>query len=106
LLHAAAVRFAEHSLLSAEALAQRAFELATVAAVRVCASDALARVLAAQGRWTDALALDTAGRSEHGELPERSHRMARCAMDAAQPELAAVLIARAMRWVMIPRMCM
>jgi DNA-binding NarL/FixJ family response regulator len=85
----------EHALLGSEALARRALDLATTPAEREAASDALARGLAAQGRWTEALALDEAADREHGEQPARRHRMASCAMDAAQPEVANALITRA-----------
>jgi DNA-binding CsgD family transcriptional regulator/tetratricopeptide (TPR) repeat protein len=92
---AAAAQLAEHALLSAEVLARRALDLARVPAARAAASDTLARVLAAQGRWTDALALDTAADRDYGEQQDRRYRMATCAMDAAQPELAGALVARA-----------
>ena len=84
LVEAAAAHLADHALLSAEAVAQRALDLAAVANVRADASDALARILAVQGRWTEALALDTAADREHGEQAARRYRMATCAMDAAQ----------------------
>src|SRR5205085_8995399 len=50
--------------LQGEALARRARELARSSTTIVAAADALAAALAAQGRWTEALALDgdTVGR--------------------------------------------
>jgi DNA-binding NarL/FixJ family response regulator len=95
LTEAATARLDEHALLSAEALARRAFDLARAPTARVEASDMLARVLAVQGRWTDALVLDEAADREHGETAARRRRMAACAVEAAQPDVARVLIARA-----------
>ena len=93
---AATARLDEHALLErGSAGSTRARISATASATRAAASDALAAVLAVQGRWTDALALDEATDREHGEQIERRHRMASCAMDAALPELAEALIARA-----------
>jgi DNA-binding NarL/FixJ family response regulator len=95
LTDAASTRLGEHALLGAESLAHRALELATDPAARLAASDTLARVLAVQGRWTDALALDATADREHGEDPARRRRMAACAVEAAQPDLARALVTRA-----------
>jgi DNA-binding CsgD family transcriptional regulator/tetratricopeptide (TPR) repeat protein len=92
---AASRRLDEHALLSAEALARRALDLAIDPPERKAASDTLARALATQGRWTDALTLDETADRAHGEDPARRRRMAACAVEAAQPDLARVLIARA-----------
>ena len=45
--------------------------------------NAVTCVLAAQGRWSEALALDEAAEREHGEDGARRHRMAACAIEAA-----------------------
>ena len=95
LANAAIGQLDAHALLGAEGLARRSLDRATETATRETASDALARVLAAQGRWTDALALDAAADRAYGEQRTRRHRMATCAMDAAQPDLATELIGRA-----------
>jgi len=92
---AATNRLGEHALLSAEELARRALDVAVAGPLRADATDALARTLAAQGRWNDALALDESTGTEHGETPERRLRMASCAVEAGRPELAKVVIARA-----------
>lgn len=92
---AAEIRVDEHALLNAEALAERAFDLARAPGVRASASDARARALAAQGRWSEALDVDQATVAEHGETSARQHRMATSAIDAGQPELARPTIDRA-----------
>jgi ATP/maltotriose-dependent transcriptional regulator MalT len=92
---AATTSLAEHALLGAEALARKAVELARAPQTRDEASDALARALAVQGRWSDALALDEEAVSEHGATPTRRNRMALCAVEAARPDIASALIARA-----------
>jgi DNA-binding CsgD family transcriptional regulator/tetratricopeptide (TPR) repeat protein len=93
---AAEIRVDEHALLNAELLAQRAFDLARSPSARASASDARARALAAQGRWSDALDVDQATVADHGETSPRQHRMATSAIEAGQPELARPIIARAM----------
>jgi DNA-binding CsgD family transcriptional regulator/tetratricopeptide (TPR) repeat protein len=82
LVEAARISLAAHALLRAESLATRARELATAASVVGAADDALAAVLAAQGRWAEALELDqaTARRAPFSE--DRWIRMARSALDA------------------------
>jgi DNA-binding CsgD family transcriptional regulator/tetratricopeptide (TPR) repeat protein len=92
---AANVQLRRHALLSAETLAREALELASGPEARTAASDALASALAVQGRWTDALALDEVADRENGETRERRRRMAACAVEAAQPEIAAALVTRA-----------
>jgi DNA-binding CsgD family transcriptional regulator/tetratricopeptide (TPR) repeat protein len=96
LASAAEIRVDEHALLNAEAIAQRAFDLARSPVTRAAASDARARALAAQGRWSEALDVDRATVAEHGETSPRQHRMATSAIEAGQPELARPIIARAM----------
>ncbi len=96
LAEAAVARLEAHALLSAESMARRAQERAHEPSTRAVASDALARVLAAQGRCVDALALDEATDRVHGEDPVRRRRMAACAVEAARPDLAAPLIDRAL----------
>ncbi len=92
---AAIEQLGTHALLNAEALGRHALDLATAPMTRAAASDALARVLTAQGRWADALRLDEAADHKYGEETARRRRMATCAMDAAQPALAERLVARA-----------
>ena len=58
------------------------------------AADALARALAAQGRWSDALELDEATVAEHGDTPERRLRRATCALDAGRPEIGEIRSSR------------
>ena len=81
LIEAANISRRAHALLRAESLAERARALARSRDVVDAASDALAAVLAAQGRWTDALALDHALTARSGYSPDRWMRMARCALD-------------------------
>jgi DNA-binding CsgD family transcriptional regulator/tetratricopeptide (TPR) repeat protein len=52
-------------------------------------------VLAAQGRWSDALDVDSTTVAEHGDAPDRRRRMALSALEAGRPELAAPIIERA-----------
>jgi predicted ATPase/DNA-binding NarL/FixJ family response regulator len=96
LASAAEARLDEHALLSAEALAQRAGELAGDAAGRTAASDVLARTFARQGRWNEALELDGAAERQQGPAATRRRRMATCAVEAARPELAQLLVAQAL----------
>jgi len=92
---AARVRLADHMLLGGEVLARSALERAGEPVTRANASDALAEVLAAQGRWADALAADQRTVDEHGETPARRERMALSAIEAGRPELATPIIERA-----------
>jgi DNA-binding NarL/FixJ family response regulator len=92
---AASLRLREHALLGAEDLAARAFALARSPETRRAASDVLAEVLSVQGRWTDALAIDETADREYGEDEVRRRRMASCAIEAARPEVARELVARA-----------
>ncbi len=92
---AADTRLAEHALLGAERLARTALDLALTAATRTDAADALARSLAAQGRWTESLEVDAATVAQHGETSSRRHRMATSALEAGRPELASPIIDRA-----------
>lgn len=92
---AARVRLAEHMLLGGELLARTALERADKPVTRADASDALAEVLAAQGRWADALAADQRTVEEHGETPARRERMALSAIEAGRPQLATPIIERA-----------
>jgi len=88
LTDAARRRLSEHALLGAEALARRALDLAREPETRAAAADVLARILEVQGRWTDALALDAETIGRHGADEARRLRMARCAIESAQPEVA------------------
>jgi hypothetical protein len=90
---AADARLREHALLGAERLARAALDHAATAAAQCDASDALARSLAAQGRWADALDVDRATDARHGETPARRHRMATCALESGRPEVAGPIIA-------------
>jgi DNA-binding CsgD family transcriptional regulator len=81
LIEAATANLGSHALLRAAALAARASELAISPATRDRADDARAATLAAQGRWSDALALDRATVARSGQSSERWMRMARCALD-------------------------
>ena len=96
LSEAARALLAEHALLGAEHLARTAFGVGTDAPTQAGASDVLAQVLAAQGRWADALAIDRATVAEFGETSDRRHRMALCALEAGQPELALPIVERAL----------
>ena len=83
-----------HALLGAERLARRAISLAQVAATRAAAADALAAVLAAQGRWAEALAVDEATVAECGETADRRQRMVLAALEAGDPDRARAVLAR------------
>ena len=52
-------------------------------------------MLAAQGRWSDALELDDATVAAYGDDPDRRLRRAVCALDAGRPEVADAVIAGA-----------
>src|SRR5207244_2558149 len=80
----------------AERTAHAARGLARPPTIRAAAADALARSLASQGRWSEALELDEATVAEHGDTPERRRRRATCALDAGRPELADPIIAVAL----------
>jgi DNA-binding CsgD family transcriptional regulator/tetratricopeptide (TPR) repeat protein len=90
---AAGCRIDEHALLSAEALALAALELTTDVDSREAAADALARALARQGRWSEALARDQEADDAYGPNPTRLRRMATCAIEMGQPERAGTLVA-------------
>src|SRR5204863_1118112 len=96
LARAADVRLHEHALLGAERLARTACELARDLATRSAAADALAASLAAQGRWSEALEVDEAAVTEHGDTPARRDRMATSALEVGRPELATKIIERAL----------
>ncbi|MGZ6899588.1 MAG: ATP-binding protein [Acidimicrobiia bacterium] len=83
----------EHVLLGAERSARRAAQLACRADVRAVVADELARVLAAQGRWFEALELDLATAAEHGDTPDRRMRRIECALDVGRPEVAEAVLA-------------
>jgi DNA-binding CsgD family transcriptional regulator len=96
LFAAAAIReLGDHALLGAERLARQAEEQARSAPARVTAADALAAVLAAQGRWSEALAVDQETVAESGETADRRHRMVAAALDAGDVDLARTLLAHA-----------
>ncbi len=96
LASAAERRLDEYALLAAEQAARAAVELAHSPPTKAMAVDALSRTLAAQGRWADALQLDTVTVAEHGETPERRLRMATSALEAGRSEEAGAIIARAL----------
>ncbi|HTQ92468.1 MAG TPA: AAA family ATPase [Streptosporangiaceae bacterium] len=83
-----------HALLGAERLARQAVGLARTGATRVRAADALAAVLAAQGRWAEALAVDEATVAESGETAGRLHRMLSAALEAGYADRARATLAR------------
>ncbi len=91
---AAAGELAAHALLGAESLARRATGLAAAPATRAAAADALAAVLAAQGRWAEALDIDEATVAGIGDSADRRQRMAAAALEAGYPERAAACLAR------------
>jgi DNA-binding CsgD family transcriptional regulator/tetratricopeptide (TPR) repeat protein len=96
LIEAASRRRRSHALLGAEHLARAALARALDPVRRVAASDAIADALLAQGRWTEALEVDTTTSASYGETPQRRHRMAAAALEAGRPEFAIQLIARAL----------
>jgi DNA-binding NarL/FixJ family response regulator len=93
---AALMQLRDHALLAAEESARAAVALAPEPASRAEAADALANVLVAQGRWSDALALDELTVSEHGEDPARRRRIAAVAIELGRPEAAEPVIERAL----------
>ena len=95
LTNAARIEVRGHALLAAERTARRALELARAPAARAASADALATVLVAQGRWSDALALDETTAAEHGTDPTRRRRMATAALEIGRPDEAEALIAGA-----------
>jgi DNA-binding CsgD family transcriptional regulator/tetratricopeptide (TPR) repeat protein len=92
---AATFRLSSYAPLAAEHAARSALDLAQAREVRAMAADTLSLSLAAQGRWSEALQLDTVTIAEHGETPERRLRMATSALEAGRPEDADPIIARA-----------
>jgi len=88
LTSAARADLQRHALLSAERLARGAVEVASAAETSAQASDALAAVLSAQGRWAEALALDQSTAAELGATAERRQRMALSALEAGNADLA------------------
>jgi predicted ATPase len=92
---AAVSQLDEHALLAAEGLAREALRISHTADQRSLAADGLARVLAAQGRWSEALDIDTATSAQHDETAERRVRMAECALELGRPELASEVVDRA-----------
>src|SRR5690242_12048250 len=91
---AAAGELAAHALLGAESLARRAASLAAAPATRAAAADSLAAVLAAQGRWAEALDIDEATVAGIGDSAGRRQRMAAAALEAGYPDRAAACLAR------------
>jgi DNA-binding CsgD family transcriptional regulator/tetratricopeptide (TPR) repeat protein len=92
---AAACELAAHALLGAERLARRAVDLAGAAQTRAAAADALAAVLAAQGRWADAFEIDEMTIRDGDDSAERRHRMASAALEAGYPDRAKAVLASA-----------
>jgi DNA-binding CsgD family transcriptional regulator/tetratricopeptide (TPR) repeat protein len=76
------------ALLAAEHAARLASSRAATPARKSAAADTLASVLAAQGRWRQALEVDVATTAAFGGTPERRLRRAACALEAGQPDLA------------------
>ncbi len=97
LVAASSAHIAVHASLPAEQAARRAVALAKSTQARVSAADALAQALATQGRWLEALDLDTGTTAEHGSLASRDERMASCAVEAGRPELAEEIVDRALK---------
>ncbi|MEP6661152.1 MAG: AAA family ATPase [Acidimicrobiales bacterium] len=87
----------DHALLAAERAARAACHSARAPLVRAAAADALARSLAWQGRWIEALELDEATIAVHGDTADRRLRRASCALDAGRPEVADAIIAVALQ---------
>jgi DNA-binding CsgD family transcriptional regulator/tetratricopeptide (TPR) repeat protein len=93
---AAKAQLEDHALLGAEQLARDALDRPSASPrSRAAAADTLARALTAQGRWSEAFALDESTVAEHGETPERWSRMATSALEAGRAEDARPIIARA-----------
>jgi DNA-binding CsgD family transcriptional regulator/tetratricopeptide (TPR) repeat protein len=86
----------DHALLAAEHAARGACDIARTPSMRAVAADSLARVLTAEGRWSEAFELDEATVAVHGDTPERRRRRASCALDAGRPEAADPIIAAAL----------
>src|SRR5215467_10915075 len=87
----------EHALLAADGAARAAFETAVETPTHRAAADVLVRVLAAQGRWTEALEIDEDTVRHHGDSPERRYRRASYALDAGRPDLAEHILAAAVQ---------
>jgi DNA-binding CsgD family transcriptional regulator len=92
---AALTELRAHALLGAERLARQAAGLARMSSTRAGAADALATVLAAQGRWADALAVDEATVAESGETAGRLDRMLSAALEAGYADRARAMLTRA-----------
>ncbi len=88
LVAAAGASLAARAPLHAEALASRAHALASRPDGRDAAADVLAAALSAQGRWSDALAVDQNTVTRRGQSTDRWMRMARCALDSRLIHLA------------------
>jgi DNA-binding CsgD family transcriptional regulator len=83
-----------YALLDAERLARRAIDLAGTAETSTAGADALAGVLAAQGRWAEALEIDESTVGRTGDDPARCHRVAEAALEAGLPQRAADALSR------------
>jgi DNA-binding CsgD family transcriptional regulator/tetratricopeptide (TPR) repeat protein len=83
-----------HALLSAEQLARQASMLATSAATKTDAADALAAVLSAMGRWNEALDVDEATSAAAGDRADRAQRMVAAALEAGHLDRARTALAR------------
>jgi hypothetical protein len=96
LFAAAAIRELDaHALLDAEHLARRSLEVARYKESTAAGADALAAVLAAQGRWAEALEIDESTVRAAGDTRARRHRMAAAALEAGHPDRARAVLARA-----------
>jgi DNA-binding CsgD family transcriptional regulator/tetratricopeptide (TPR) repeat protein len=87
----AVANLADHALLNAEALARAAHEAARSDDARDRAGDTLAQVLVAEGRWSDAFDIDDVAL----DTPARRERMAMCAVETGQLDVAKQLLRRA-----------
>jgi hypothetical protein len=87
---------ADNAVLAADRAARNARQAARSPGVRAVAGDVLARALAAQGRWSEALDIDTVIVSEHGDTPARRLRRTLSALEGGRPELAESFLAEAL----------
>jgi DNA-binding CsgD family transcriptional regulator len=87
---------ADNAVLAADRAARNARQAARSPGMRAVAGDVLARALAAQGRWSEALDIDTVIVSEHGDTPARRLRRTLSALEGGRPALAESLLAEAL----------
>jgi DNA-binding CsgD family transcriptional regulator len=94
LADAALAELGAHAPLSAERLARDALGLAITLSTRVAASDTLSTVLAAEGRWAEALEVDEATLAAVGGTDDRWHRMAAAALEAGYVDRGGAFLAQ------------